>query len=312
MTQLETHDTDTATPDGSQRILDALTANFGSVPTRRAAHAKGIVLRGMFAPTAEASTISRAGHFVGGPVDVVARFSNFPGGQPGSDADGSANPRGLAVQFRLPDGSVSDLLAHSINGFPGRVGNDFAEFLEAIAPGDEGPGEYLAGHAAAARFVDAVQIHGAPMSYATLEYFAVNAFRFHDADDHTTAGRYTWRPSGGRRVLSDAQALGADANYLGRELRARMEAGPVDFTLELQVADPDDRTDDANLHWPHERRIVELGTLRLTSIVEDSTITEQGLFFDPVRLVDGITISDDPLLGARTRMYPLSLLRRHR
>lgn len=312
MTQLETQPSDTATPDGSQRILDALTANFGAAPTRRAAHAKGIVLRGMFAPAAEASTVSRAGHFGGGPVDVVARFSNFPGGQPGGDADGSANPRGLAVQFRLPDGSVSDLLAHSINGFPGRVGSDFAEFLEAISPGGQGPAEYLAGHAAAARFVEAIQRHGAPKSYATLEYFAVNAFRFHDAADHTTVGRYTWKPSGGREVLSDAQVVAADPNYLQSELRARLDAGPVDFTLELQIADPDDRSDDANLHWPDGRRIVELGMLRLTSIVDDSNVAEQGLFFDPVRLVDGITVSDDPLLGDRTRMYPLSLLRRHR
>ena len=38
---------------------------------------------------------------------------------------------------------------------------------------------------------------------------------------------------------------------------------------------------------------------------------EQGLFFDPVRLVDGITLSDDPLLVGRTRTYPLSLARRH-
>ena len=56
---------------------------------------------------------------------------------------------------------------------------------------------------------------------------------------------------------------------------------------------------------------MELGVLHLTSISEDSETTEEGLFFDPVRLVDGIALSDDPLLVGRTRTYPISLARRH-
>jgi catalase len=67
----------------------------------------------------------------------------------------------------------------------------------------------------------------------------------------------------------------------------------------------------ANALWPADRQQIKLGTLRLLRTADNSAVAEQGLFFDPVRLVDGITLSDDPLLMGRTRTYPLSLGRRH-
>jgi catalase len=297
--------------DSSERVIANLDANFGASPHRRAAHAKGVVATGHFVPTPEASTISRAGHFAGRQVRVVARFSSFPGGAPHPDAAPECNPRGLAVQFRLQDGSTTDLLAHSIDGFPGRTVEDFADFLAAIAPGGPGPEGYLAEHPAAAAFVGAVQSHGTPASFATISYWPVNAFRFHAADGTVTNGRYRWSPVAGHHSLSPEQAQAASPNYLSEGLAERVQTAPVSFVLVLQIAEDGDVTDDANAHWPAERRQVELGTLHLTAVEEDSERAEQGLFFDPVRLVDGISLSDDPLLLARTRTYPLSLARRH-
>jgi catalase len=297
--------------DSSERVIANLDANFGTSPHRRAAHAKGVVATGHFTPTREAATISRAGHFAGGQVRVVARFSSFPGGAPHPDAAPECNPRGLAVQFRLQDGSTTDLLAHSIDGFPGRTVEDFADFLAAIAPGGPGPEGYLADHPAAAAFVGAIQSHGTPASFATMSYWPVNAFRFHAADGAVTTGRYRWSPVAGHHSLTSDAAQAASPDFLTEELSQRVLSGPVSFVLVLQVAQDGDITDDANAHWPAERRQVELGTLHLTEVVEDSEVAEQGLFFDPVRLVDGLSLSDDPLLVARTRAYPLSLARRH-
>lgn len=296
--------------DPYQRVVDNLDANFGTARTRRAAHAKGVVVTGRFTASPDAARISRAGHLAGGPVDVVARFSNFPGGPPRPDTAGEANPRGLAVQFRLRDGSTTDLLAHSIDGFPGRTVEDFADFLAAVGP-DGNPGAYLADHPAAAAFVAAVQGHGTPASYATLAYWPVSAFRFHADDGTVTTGRYTWVPVAGERLLDADGSAAAGPDLLAGELAQRLAGGPVSFTLELQVAGPGDVSDDANAHWPADRPVVELGRLELTAMAEHGDVVEQGLFFDPVRLVDGITLSDDPLLVARTRTYPLSLARRH-
>lgn len=297
--------------DPFQRVINALDANFPPAPRRRAAHATGVVLTGTFTATPEASTISRALHFAGGSVPVVARLSNFPGGSAHPDPAPENNPRGLAVQFRLPDGSTTDLLAHTIDGFPGRVVEDFSDFLEVIAPGGPGPEGYLATHAAAAAFVHAVQTHGVPASFATLRYFGVNAFRFHAADGTVRAGRYTCVPEAGLAFLREPEVRAAGPRYLSEELAERLAAGPVRFTLTVTLAEPGDRTDDANVHWPDDRRQVALGLLALTDLAQDSELTQQGLFFDPVRLVDGITTSDDPLLAGRSRAYPISLDRRH-
>lgn len=303
--------TATHVADAFERVIDNLDANFGTAPGRRAAHAKGVVLTGHFSSSAEAASVSRAAHLAGGRVPVVARFSNFPGGASHPDAAPESNPRGLAVQFRMDNGASTDLLAHSINGFPGRVVEDFVDFLGAIAPGGPGPEGYLGSHPAAAAFVHEIQTHGVPVSYATLSYWPVNAFRFQAADGTESHGRYVWTPVAGHQILSADEVAAKSDDFLTEELGERLANGPVSFVLELQIAEPGDVTDDANAQWPEERRRVELGSLHLTHLVPDSVYAEQGLFFDPVRLVDGITLSDDPLLVGRTRTYPLSLARRH-
>jgi catalase len=266
---------------------------------------------GTFTSTREARTISRAAHLTGPKVDVVARFSNFPGGASHPDAAPESNPRGLAVQFRLPDGATTDLLAHSINGFPGRTVDDFGDFLEAISPLGGSPEPYLATHPAAAAFVHAVQTHGVPASYAGLSYYVVNAFFFQDANDDSRAGRYTWQPVVPAQTIEEDAVSSLDEDFLVTELCDRLRAGAVEMKLVLDLAEPQDSTDDANAQWPSDRQRVILGTMRLDRVAADSAVAEQGLFFDPVRLVDGITISDDPLLVGRTRTYPISLARRH-
>jgi catalase len=302
---------DNPNTDAFERVIDNLDANFGEAPRRRAAHAKGVVLTGTFSSSPAAANVTRAAHLNGGRVPVVARFSSFPGGASHPDPAPESNPRGLAVQFRLGDGSTTDLLAHSINGFPGRVVEDFADFLGAIAPGGPGPQDYLAEHFAAAAFVHAIQTHGVPASFATLTYWPVNAFRFQAADGTESTGRYVWTPVAGYQILSEDEAATKSDDFLTEDLSMRLADGAVSFVLELQVSEPGDITDDANAQWPSERRRVELGTLHLTHLVPESVSAEQGLFFDPVRLIDGITLSDDPLLVGRTRTYPLSLARRH-
>ena len=214
------------------------------------------------------------------------------------------------MQFRLPDGSTTDLLAHSINGFPGRTVDDFADFLQAISPNGPGPGAYLADHDAAREFVHTIETHGMPASYATVTYFPVNAFVFHDSLGNALAGRYTWTPQAGEQLLDAAEIEQAGPNYLADELALRLTTDPIIFTLTLTIAEPDDITNDANAQWPADRRTLELGTLSLERLVANSEIAEEGLFFDPVRLVDGISLSDDPLLIGRTRTYPISLGRR--
>ena len=87
-----------------ETFVDALNSAFGKQTTQRSAHAKGVVLLGKFVPSAEAASVSKALHFKH-EVPVTVRFSANSGIPKIADADPRAAPRGLAIRFRLPDGS---------------------------------------------------------------------------------------------------------------------------------------------------------------------------------------------------------------
>jgi len=85
-----------------------------------------------------------------------------------------------------------------------------------------------------------------------------------------------------------------------------VKQGPILFKILVQVAAPSDVTDDATVHWPDDRKLVELGTLELTGVLEDTPVQQKHIIFDPIPRVDGIEPSADPLLELRAAIYLLS------
>ena len=59
-----------------------------------------------------------------------------------------------------------------------------------------------------------------------------------------------------------------------------------------------------------ERERVEAGTLELTGPDEEREKGDDVLVFDPTRVVDGIELSDDPILRFRPRAYSVSVAHR--
>jgi catalase len=94
------------------------------------------------------------------------------------------------------------------------------------------------------------------------------------------------------------------------ELETRLAGEPAKFRLLLQLAGPDDPTNDSSIVWPEDRKLVDLGTITITAIVPESPAAERALAFDPTRLTDGIELSDDPLPALRSRVYALSVVHR--
>jgi catalase len=78
------------------------------------------------------------------------------------------------------------------------------------------------------------------------------------------------------------------------------------FRLVLQVAGEGDPTDDATALWPADRPLVELGRLEVTQISPTSAADERRLVFDPTNITDGIELSNDPILLARSAAYSVS------
>ena len=63
---------------------------------------------------------------------------------------------------------------------------------------------------------------------------------------------------------------------------------------------------------PPDRPLVELGRLDVTAISPTSAADERRLVFDPTNLTDGIGLSDDPILLARSAAYSISYDHRSR
>ena len=87
-----------------EQIVDAMNKAFGTHPGFRANHAKGIVVEGSFKASPEAAGLSRAVLFKGSTIPVTVRFSDSTGVPNLPDGSKAANPHGMAIKFRLPDG----------------------------------------------------------------------------------------------------------------------------------------------------------------------------------------------------------------
>jgi catalase len=120
----------------SQELLQQFDAIFGLNPGFRPVHAKGTLLTGAFTPSAEAASLTRAAHMVRESTPVTAPFSDSTGVPLVPDNDPNANPRGFAVRFNLAEHVHTDIVSHSTDGFPTRTGQEFLEFLKALATSD--------------------------------------------------------------------------------------------------------------------------------------------------------------------------------
>ena len=307
-----------ATPEPVIRqIVEAMRALAGPHPGFRPVHAKGLVCSGAFRASADASRVSRAPHFTGQSVATTVRFANSNGNP--DVHDGVPNVRSIAVKFQLSDGKSADILANSVEGFIARTPEELLEFLRAQLPesasGRPDPDavpRFLAAHPAGRAFVERLMKKPVPASYAQATYHAEHAFRFTAADGTSRFGRYRFVPQAGEAFLSPDEAGKRSPSFLREELEGRLRTGPVAFQLLLQVAEAGDATDDVTALWPEARRVIELGRLEDTGISPTSADDEQRLIFDPSNRTDGIDLSADPILLARSAAYAISYDRRRK
>jgi catalase len=300
----------------SQDVIQQFDNIFGMHPGFRPAHAKGTMLTGTFIPSPDAISLSRAPHLSRESTPVTARFSDSTGIPLIPDNDPNANPRGLAIRFNLAEHVHTDIVCHSTDGFPTRTGQEFLELLRAIAasdPSKPSPSptpieKFLSTHPKALEFVQTPK--PAPSSFARESYFGVTALRFTNKNGASRYGRFRVIPEAGNDHLDDAAVAARSANFLFDELAERIAKGPIKFRILVQLANDEDVVDDATIHWPEDRTLLELGTVVLTEPVPDNEQEQKHIIFDPIPRVDGIDPSDDPLLELRAAVYLISGRRR--
>jgi len=295
-------------------VLEAFDAVNGPHPGFRPAHAKGILVAGKFTPSSAGASLTRAPHLHRTSTPVTVRFSDATGLPLIPDNDPNASPRGVAIRFHLADHVHTDIIAHSVDGFPVRTVDEFVELLQAVrASGPDAahpsPIEtFLAKHPAALEFTQAPK--PLPTSFFRESFFAPNAYRFTSAKQESQFGRYRVRPDGESKQLDPAAAAQKSPNFLFDELRETLGRGAAKMRITVQIAAGNDATDDATAHWPKDRQEIEFGTVELTSVLPDTDAEQQHIIFDPIPRVDGIEPSGDPLLEPRAAIYLASGRRR--
>jgi catalase len=290
-------------------------ANGGVHPGLRPAHAKGILLTGMFTPFPEAASLTRAPHLHQSSTPVTVRFSNFAGIPSVADNDPQgASPRGFAVRFHHGEHVHTDIIAHSVDNFPVRTAEALIEFLNAlIATDPAGPHpnaieQFLSAHPAALRFVQIPK--PIPTSFAKESFFAVSAFKFTNAESMSHYGRYRVLPVAGNEYLDEAEAAARSPNFLFDEIKERVAKEPVRFRVTVQLAEDGDTIDDATVRWPEDRPQLAFGEISLQEITPNNAGEQQRIIFDPIPRVDGIEASADPLFEPRANIYLMSGRRR--
>lgn len=146
------------------------------------------MLHGTFTPSSNAASLAKAHHF-SHDVPVTSRFSNSTGLPQIPDNDSNADPRGFALRFHLPEKEgrrvYTDIVSHSVNGFPTRTTEELLEFLHAAGASQsstEKPTpveEFHSVHPEAQAFLQLPK--RAPINYVTAPYFGVNAFKLINA-----------------------------------------------------------------------------------------------------------------------------------
>jgi len=299
----------------SRNLLQAFdNVNGGEHPGFRPAHAKGVMLTGMFKASPDAASLTRAPH-AHGETPVTVRLSDFAGIPSVADNDPQiASPRGCAIRFHLGEHVHTDIVAHSHDGFPTRTAEELEEFLHAVAASDPSKPhpnaieQYLGAHPKTLQFVQAPK--PIPTSFARESFFAVSAFKFTAAAGASRFGRYRILPELGNEYLDDSAAAAQGPNFLFDEIRGRIAKGPIKFHIVVQLAKDGDILDDATVRWPENRPQIKFGEVVLNALVADSDTQRLRIIFDPIPRVDGIEASADPLFQPRADLYLLSGRRR--
>lgn len=182
--------------------------------------------------------------------------------------------------------------------------------LRAIAaspPGTPSPSpieKFFGANPAALAFLQAPK--PAPSSFAREAFYAVNALKFVNVDGKSTYFRYRILPTVGEDHLDEAATKEQGPDFLFEELQKRVADETVTFRVMAQLAEEGDQVNDATVHWPESRRIVELGIVKVGAVLPDNATEQKRIIYDPIPRVEGIETSDDPLLEMRAAVYLIS------
>ena len=248
------------------KMVDSFEAVGGKFEGYRRSGAKGICATGEFVGSTESRILSSASAFSGQKIPVIVRFS-VGGGNPKA-VDNAKSQRNMALQFNLPDGETWQMGNISAPVFGSSTPAQLLGRLESLMPDPSTKSPNPEKVKAFAEANPEVLLQGkyfasqpVPASFATVNYWGVNAFAFVNNKGEKQFGKWIFEPSAGVMGLSDEEAKAKGPNFLFDELRQRVKDGQVTFNFNLHLAEPGDRLDSATVPLPEARRRVTVGRL---------------------------------------------------
>lgn len=248
-------------------------------------------------------------------MPVTVRFSNFTGLPQLPDNDPQSNPRGMAIRLYAPGGAATtDLVAHSYNGFPTSTVEELTAFLRALAvsgPGTPDPkpiAKFLPEPSGRGEVCPGAEARASQLR--DRKFLRCERVSLYQSSRQTAVWPLT-NPS--RRTGASSQrrrSCLAIAQLPVRRTRRTIEKRKRPIPPGRPVGGQRDQITDATQTWPDTRPVVELGTIEVRRIVENSDALQRTMVFDPMRLIDGVEPSDDPILQARPAAYSVSYRRR--
>ena len=201
------------TPAG---IINTFEYLNGVHPGFRRNHAKGVCVTGYFESNGQGQTISEAQVFLPGRVPILGRFA-LAGGRPFTD-DTPQTIRSLAILFKQPNGEEWRTAMVNIPVFVVKTPQSFNEFQLASSPdpatGKNIPGAmpaFLANHPETAAALKVIGQHPFSSGFGDSPYYALNAFRFVNAQGESTPVRWYLTPD---QTFEASSTAATGKNYL--------------------------------------------------------------------------------------------------
>jgi catalase len=300
----------------AEEVTAALEGAYGVHHGQRRNHAKGTGALGTFVGMPEAALYSRSALFSGEAIQVVARFS-LAGGNPNA-ADTERSTRGMALEFRLPNGSLHHMTMLNTPMFFGDAPRTFLDKMIALKP-DPATGKpdpekleaFAASHPDNTAQAGYLEEHNPPASYASSAYYGIHTFKFINSEGKVTLVRYRFVPQDGEKPLSDAQMKSMPVDFLEQALIDRTQQGPVIWDMLLTIGRPGDPETNPTVLWPAARPELKVGTLTIWSAMPQEAGSYK-INYDPLVMGDGVAPTNDPILLFRSPSYALSFTKRLR
>lgn len=217
----------------------------------------------------------------------------------------------MALRFHLNDKVDTDVILQNNPFFPAKDPDEFLGFFKALGAAKAGHPEvfkkFIEEHRGAAQATKKAAFF--PASFATSEWFSVNAFQLVDGKGIKTVFKYEALPDEGKKGRDETDWKDMPKHWLIEDAKSRLESGKkMGFTLYAKLPKEGETSHDATdlWGWPQKREMVPLGHISLERPVADTDKQEKPMNFDPWPTVEGIEPSDDPLIAFRSNAYRMS------